>query len=109
MTDLEKKSKKELVEIIDQLKEKLEVMQGVEKKQDALESDLRGVGFSIVQDINGRFNFVEIKFDIDTKVGKIEKIEEVYPNNFEFALFQAKKFLVNTVMHKDNLNHKKEK
>lgn len=109
MTDLEKKSKKELLDIIDQLRGKLEEMQNVEAKQDALESELKGTGFSIIQDNNGKFNLVEIKFDIDSKIGKIEKVEEVYPSNFEFALFQAKKFLVDRVMNKENLNHKKEK
>ena len=107
--DLESKTKKELVEIISQLKEKLEQMQGVEAKQVASETDLAGTGFSIIQDLEGKFQFVELKFDFDSKAAKISSIEAVYPSNHEFAMYQAKKFLVSKIMNKDNLNHLKEK
>ena len=106
MSDLEKKSKKELLDIIDQLRSKLGDMQGVEAKQESLESSLPGIGFSIVQ-FDGKFQLVEIKFDFNSKAARIEKVEEIYPSNYEFALFQAKKFLVDTVMNKENLNHLK--
>lgn len=109
MTDLEKKSKKELVDIIYQLKSKLGDMQGVEAKYEAMEEHLPGIGFSIVQDSNEKFNLVEIKFDFNSKAARIEKVEEIYPSNYEFALFQAKKYLLDRIMTKENLNHLKEK
>ena len=107
MSDLEKKSKKELLDIIDQLRSKLGEMQGVEAKQESLESSLPGIGFSIVQS-EGKFQLVEIKFDFASKAARIEKVEEIYPSNYEFAMFQAKKFLIDTVMNKENLNHLQE-
>jgi hypothetical protein len=107
MSDLEKKSKKELLDIIDQLRLKLGEMQGVEAKQESLETNLPGTGFSIVQ-AGGKFQLVQIKFDFDSKAARIEKVEEIYPSNYEFALFQAKKFLVNEIMNKTNLNHLQE-
>jgi hypothetical protein len=109
MSDLEKKSKKELLDIIDQLRVKLGDMHEVEAKQDALEQELNGVGFSIVQYVDSKFKLVQIKFDFASKAARIETVEEIYPSNYEFALFQAKKFLVSTIMNKDNLNHLKEK
>lgn len=109
MSDLEKKSKKELLDIIDQLRDKLGNMQGVEAKQEALEQSLAGTGFSIIQDSDEKFKLVEIKFDFASKAARIESVEEIYPSNYEFALFQAKKFLVDRIMSKENLNHLKEK
>jgi hypothetical protein len=107
MSDLEKKSKKELLDIIDQLRSKLGEMQGVELKQEALENKLEGTGFSIVH-ADGKFQLVEIKFDFASKAAKVEKVEEIYPSNYEFSLFQAKKFLIDKVMSKENLNHLEE-
>ena len=71
MSDLEKKSKKELLDIIDQLREKLGNMQGVEAKQEALEQSLPGVGFSVLQDRDDTFKLVEISFDFDSKAAKV--------------------------------------
>jgi hypothetical protein len=107
VSDLEKKSKKELLDIIDQLRSKLGEMQGVEAKQGSLESNLPGVGFSIVQS-GKKFQLVQIKFDFESKAARVEKVEDIYPSNYEFAMFQAKKFLIETVMSKENLNHLQE-
>lgn len=108
MTDLEKKSKKELVDIILQLKSKLGEMQGVEAKQEALEQRLPGIGFSVIQDRDDKFKLLEIGFDFDSKAATINKIEEVTTNGYEYALYEAKKFLIERVMNKNNLNHLKE-
>lgn len=107
--DLESKSKKELVAIIEQLQEKLMEMQGVEAKQEASESTLAGRGFSVIQDLNEKFQLVELSFDFITGVGKIINVKEIHPSNYEFALFEAKKYLVENIMNKQNLNHLKEK
>lgn len=107
MSDLEKKSKKELLDIIDQLRAKLGEMQGVEAKHEALEQSLPGTGFSIVQ-ASGKFQLVEIKFDFESKAARIDRVEEIYPSNYDFALFQAKKYLIETIMNKSNLNHLEE-
>jgi hypothetical protein len=109
MKDLEKtKTKKELVDIIEQLQAKLVEMRGVEAKADSLESNLPGKGFSIIQDLEGKFQLVKIAFDFDTKAATIVGTEEIYPSNYDFSLYQAKKHLVEVVMNKDNLNHLKE-
>jgi hypothetical protein len=107
--DLENKTKKELIEIISQLKEKLVDMQGVEAKQEASESVMAGKGFSIIKDLEGKMRLLDISFDFDTKVAKIAK-ETVFPaNTFEYAMFQAKKHLVEVIMTSENINHLKEK
>lgn len=107
MSDLEKKSKKELLDIIDQLREKLGGMKQVEAKQDALEQSLPGIGFSVIQDRDGKFKLLEISFDFDSKAAIIDKVVETNSNGYEYALYEAKKFLIDRVMNKSNLNHLK--
>lgn len=107
MSDLEKKSKKELLDIIDQLREKLGDMKQVEAKQDALEQSLPGIGFSVIQDRDGKFKLIEISFDFDSKAAIIGKVVETNSNGYEYALYEAKKFLIDRVMNKNNLNHLK--
>jgi hypothetical protein len=109
MTDLEKKSKKELVDIIYQLRTKLGEMQGVEAKQEALENNLSGVGFSVIQDRDEKFKLVEISFDFDSKAATITNVVEANSSGYEYALYEAKKFLIEKVMNKSNLNHLKER
>ena len=109
MTDLEKQSKKELVEMVVQLRQKLLDLQGVEAKQVAVEKEMPGVGFSVVQDVDDRFKIVEIAFDFNSKAAIIKNVSETTTNGYEYALYEAKKFLVEHVMNKDNLNHLKEK
>jgi len=106
MSDLEKKSKKELLDIIDQLRLKLGDMQVIESKQEALESKLDGIGFSVVQDRDNKFKLLKIKFDFDSKAAKIDDVVEV-TSGYDYALYEAKKFLIEKVMNKDNLNHLK--
>lgn len=108
MTDLEKKSKKELLNIIDQLRAKLGEMQVVEAKQDALEQSLNGVGFSVVQDRDGVFNIVQLSFDFDSGAAKLSKVVPVETRGYEYALYEAKKFLIERIMNKNNLNHLEE-
>jgi hypothetical protein len=110
MLDLEKKSKKELLDIIDQLRSKLGEMQGVEAKHEALEQGLDGFGFSVVQDSSDRFQIVELGFDFSSKAAKITNVREVVSQGYEYAMYEAKKILIEKVMNKNNLNHlKKEK
>ena len=110
MSDLEKKSKKELLDIIDQLRSKLGEMQGIEAKHEALEQKLDGFGFSVIQDKDDKFHVVELAFDFNSKAAKITNVKEVVTQGYEYAMYEAKKILIEKVMNKSNLNHlKKEK
>jgi hypothetical protein len=107
MSDLEKKSKKELLDIIDQLRSKLGEMQGVEAKQEALENSLDGFAFSVIQDKSDRFQIVELEFDFNSKAARIANVREVVTQGYEYAMYEAKKILIEKVMNKSNLNHLK--
>lgn len=108
MSDLEKKSKKELLDIIDQLRSKLGEVREVEAKQDALESNLLGTGFSVIRDRDGIFKLIEIRFDFDSKAATITNVRELATNGYDYALYDAKKFLIERIMSVDNINHLKE-
>ena len=97
MSDLEKKSKKELLDIIDQLRSKLGEMQGIEAKHEALEQKLDGFGFSIIQDKDDKFHVVELAFDFNSKAAKITNVKEVVTQGYEYAMYEAKKILIEKV------------
>ena len=103
--DLESKSKKELVAIIEQLHGKLVELQGVEAKQDASESNLPGFGFSIVRDINGEYALIELGFDFYSKAAKIEQIVELGTKDYAIAAHRAKITLFDKVLNQNNVDH----
>lgn len=103
--DLESKSKKELVAIIEQLHGKLLELQGVEAKQDASESNLPGFGFSIVRDLNGEYALIELGFDFYSKAAKIEQIVELRTKDYAIAAHRAKVTLFDKVLNKNNVDH----
>lgn len=103
--DLESKSKKELVAIIEQLHGKLIELQSVEAKQDASESNLPGFGFSIVRDLNGEYALIELGFDFYSKAAKIEQIVELGTKDYAIAAHRAKITLFDKVLNQNNVDH----
>jgi hypothetical protein len=104
--DLESKSKKELIEIISQFREKLEVMQVVEAKQEASETNLSCIGMSVIKDpTDGNYKIVHISYDYATGAAKVTNTYEPHPPSFAFTLYKAKEYLINTIMNDDHLGH----
>ena len=52
---------------------------------------------------------MEISFDFDSKAATVTNVVNANSNGYEYALYDAKKFLIERVMNKQNLNHLKEK
>jgi hypothetical protein len=107
--DLESKSKKELVAIIEQFQQKLSEMQGVEAKQEASESNLQGYSFSIVRTLENDYKLVKIAFDFATKAAKVEEIEDLGTKDYAMAAHRAKVELFDKVLNIKNVDHLKEK
>jgi predicted transcriptional regulator YdeE len=103
--DLESKSKKELVAIIEQLHSKLIELQGVEAKQDASESNLLGFGFSVVRDEEGGYYLVELGFDFHSKAAKILENVDLATKDYAIAAHRAKITLFDKVLNQDNVDH----
>ncbi len=106
-SNLESKTKKELVEIIDQLSNKLKEMTSTEEKIVSLEEDLPGVGFSIVRGFSKEraFSLVKLSYNCLTKAAKVTEVKELDTNDFAVALYKAKEYLVNHVLVDSQLAH----
>ena len=109
MSDLLLKSKKDLVEIIEQLKIKLSEMKEVEQKAISNEESLPGQAFSIFQDDNDQFHMAKISYNADKLVAKIEKIENLDTKNLQLANYYATKELAEKIMSNEQITHNKGK
>jgi hypothetical protein len=107
--DLESKSKKELVAIIEQFQQKLSEMQGVEAKQEAQEIGLNGYSFSIFRTLENDYKLAKIAFDVTTKAAKVEEIEDLGTKDYALAAHRAKMELFDKVLNMKNIDHLKEK
>lgn len=109
MSDLLSKSKKELVEIIQQMSGKLIQVKDAEKKMDLEESDLRGVGMSVYKDSSDRFHLVELNYDVETGKATVKSKKALDTADYDIALYNSKKFLVQAIFDRNHLNHNKGK
>jgi hypothetical protein len=107
--DLESKSKKELVAIIEQFQSKLSEMQGVEAKQEASETGLDGYSFSIFRTLENDYKLAKIAFDAATKAAKVVEIEDLGTKDYALAAHRAKMELFDKVLNMKNIDHLKEK
>lgn len=109
MSELLKKSKAELVEIISQMSGKLIQVKGAEKKMDLEETDLKGVGMSIFKDEKDRFHLVKLSYDVETGKAVVSETISLDTADYDIALYNSKKCLVEKIFDKSQLNHNKGK
>jgi hypothetical protein len=98
---LEQRSKKELVEIIQQMKDKVKELSQVEKQQAAQLDDLNAPAIGLHKDEQGRYHLVHIKFDVEKNAAGIERLENL--NNTTdpaIALWNLNKIVTETIMRK---------
>jgi len=100
MNDLESKTKKQLIEIIQTLSEKLKEVQSLEKQLVPKEEDLKGLALSIYEDSSGKFHKVMLKYDLVNGGCKIDKVTSLSTGDYQVAMYQAKKELVESIMNK---------
>lgn len=99
MSDLINKSKKELVEIIEQMKEKLQEVQQLEKELAPKESDLIGKALSFYKDSDGQYQKVVINYNPESLVARIDNIQLLKTKDDQVAMYLAKKHLVEDIMN----------
>jgi DNA polymerase II large subunit len=103
------KSNAELMEIIEQMKYKLEQVKDAEKKMDLSDTDLKGVGMSVYKDSNDKFFLVELNYDVETGKAVVKSKKALDTADYDIALYNSKKFLVQAIFDRNHLNHNKEK
>ncbi len=107
MSELESKNKKELVAIIQQMSEKLKELKPAEAKLESLESDLPGTAFSVFQKNDRTFHIAEVGYNSETGAAKVLNIKDLDTKTYETAMYLTKKYLVETIMKPEQLNHLK--
>lgn len=96
---LEQRSKKELVELIHQLQQKLKEMKPVEKQLTAQLEELNSPAIGLHKDDKGVYSLVKLKFDVEKNAAGLEKIERIGTDP-AIALFNLNKFVAETIMRK---------
>lgn len=97
---LEQRPKKELVEIIQELKEKLKEMKPVEKQLTAQLDELHQPAIGLHKDESGKYHLVHIKYDLEKNAAGIEKIEDLNTHDMALALFNTNKVVAEKIMRK---------
>lgn len=93
--DFEKMQKKDLVALVRKMTQELKSVQKKEKVEELDVDKLPFVAISTVQTDAGKFNFVVVKFDLNTKVAKVVEVTE-YDRVYS-AMFQARKMLAEKI------------
>ena len=97
------------MEIIEQMKSKLEQVKDAEKKMDLSDTDLKGVGMSVYKDENDKFFLVELNYDVETGKATVKSKKPLDTADYDIALYNSKKFLVQAIFDRNHLNHNKGK
>lgn len=97
---LEDNTKKDLAQMVRDLKAKLEEMKPVESQLKAELTDLKHDGVGLHKDEKGNYHLVYIKFDVETNAAGIEKLVSLNSTDPAMALFNLNKFVAETIIRK---------
>lgn len=97
---LEQRSKKELVELIHQLQDKLKELATVEKQATAKLEELKSPAIGLSKDKNGFYSLVKIKYDAEKNAAAIESIDKLDSRDEAIVVYKLKQYTVETIMRK---------
>ena len=101
--NLESKTKKELIEIIRQLKDKLIEVKDVEKQVTASKDSLTGKGMSLSFDDNKGYQLVLLGYSLNDNAANINEIVDIGTKDMDVAIFHAKKYLAEKIWNKEQM------
>jgi hypothetical protein len=104
---LESWNKKELINLIGELRETIETLKTTEKKIDSLESSLPGLGISILQKDDRSFHLVQIGYNSETGAAKVINLKDLETKTLATAVYLTQKELVEKVASVQQINHLK--
>lgn len=102
---LEQRSKKELVEIIHQLQDKLKEMRGVEAQLNTEIESLNSSAVGAHKDKNGNYFMVNLVYDLDKNTAAIKSIDNLHTKDYAILVYKAKLYMGEVIQE---LNKKKE-
>jgi len=100
--EYEKYTKRELAELIRQMKEKLTEVKGVEKQLNASNAELTSPGVGLYKDTAGKFFIVELKYDVESKAGTVSGLIDLHSRDPSIASFKLKEYVIENVYRKTN-------
>jgi hypothetical protein len=98
--EYERYTKKELAELIRQLKEKLTEVKGVEKQLNASHADLTSPAIGLHKDKDGKFFLVELKFEVESKAGTVSNLIALDSTDPSIASFKLKQYVIENIFRK---------
>lgn len=90
---LEQRSKKELVEIIHQLQDKLKEMKQVEKQVTSEADLLSRKGMGVHKDKNGNYFIVNLVYDLERNAAAIKSVDNLNSKDYAILVYKAKAYL----------------
>lgn len=97
---LEQRSKKELVELIHQLQDKLKEMKPVESAITAKLEELSAPAIGLHKDSDGFYHLVKIKYDVEKNAAGIEKVEKLDSRDEAIVTYKLNQYTNETIMRK---------
>lgn len=97
---LEQRSKKELVELIHQLQDKVKELAQVEKVITSELSQLENPAVGLTKDKDGYYHMVHIKYDVDKMSALIDNVERIDSRDQAIVLYKLKQFAVEKILRK---------
>lgn len=92
MSDL--RTKKELLEVVQELSAKLKEMKGTEKQLNISAAELSSPALGLHKDASGKYHIVELKYDFESKAAVITGTEALDSTDPSIASFKLKKRII---------------
>lgn len=96
----EQYTKKELAEIIRELKEKLGEMKDVEQQVMATSEELKTPAIGVHRDAKGKYHLIEIGYDLEKNAAAIVTSTPLDTGDYAIASYKAKQFLIDKILNK---------
>lgn len=93
-------SKKELLDIIVELEQKLKEVQHIEKQVTAELTDLTKNAIGLVKDEDGFYSLVKIKFDNEKNAAAIDKLDRIETRDEAIVAYKINKFVQEEIIRK---------
>jgi hypothetical protein len=94
------KTKPELQETIKELRAKLKEMKSIEEVVTATAKELTDFALGVHKGVDGKFNIVHIRYDVEKNAAVIEKLDALGTHDFSIAAYKARQELAERVLRK---------
>jgi hypothetical protein len=94
------RSKKELVDLIHELQEKLKEVKQIETQVTTEAQELTTNGVGLVKSTDGYYSIVKLKFDVEKNAAVIDKVEKVETRDEAIVAYKVNQFMQEQIIRK---------